>query len=66
MRLFIYKILVNRHIEKAAYYRKEAFLYSAIEEHKLADKNFKKASFHNKKLQKYLTKLEQMGKENKQ
>ena len=63
MRLFLYNILINRHIEKAAYYRKEAFLYSAIEEHKLADKNYKKASRHNKKLEKYLSKIETINKQ---
>ena len=63
MRLFLYNILINRHIEKAAYYRKEAFLYSAIGEDKLADKNYKKASRHNKKMEKYLDRLGEMNKQ---
>ena len=62
MKQFINKLMLNRHIEKAAIHRKKAFLYSAIDENRLAEKHDQKVSFHNRKINKYLKRMESFRK----
>lgn len=54
MRLYFYKLLIIRSIEKKALYRERAFLYSAVGQYTSEVKYRKKAAVHDKRISKYL------------